>query len=529
MTSQLADLLDFELAWKRVKRDITRPRVFINHPYEITLIEENLEEWLSNLASSVREGNYNPSPALICEVPKPGAAIRPGAHLKPEDQVMFAASIEAAYKSIFETLAWSQGTVDYNYQLLSPEIQANSWFKSKFAWPDFNTDTKTKIEAGTSYVVMTDICGYYENINLGLLISDLRSLNVPGSVANSIYNSLKMWSDPTSGEGIPQGHSPSDILGKLYLDYVDRHLQSEGVVHTRWVDDFRIFCSSLTEARQAIMLLTRLLRERGLNLQSAKTKIYRANQALDKVSEVENKLRPLVERLREKAFTLIVEDTDPYLPIYRIDEIFASRPDEAPIDAIKQAFRVYYIEAVDSGNFDKTFFRFLLKRLRSVRDNFAVEFCKGIFIDHPEETHTILAYFEDVDAYIDVENTIVDFLNSDAAIYDYQKYQIIEWLCKLPITPSNTLVSVIRNIIWGNSSSASYLRAACWEFLGQYGTASDLERARNSYSNATNHLEQCEIICALRRMEKGRRNEFYGRIRLESEMHHRAVRFAKAS
>ena len=530
MSAELADRLDFKLAWRRVKRDISQNRVFIQYPHEVALIEQDLDGWLERLEKAVRssKNTYTPSAVFICEVPKAGAGIRPGAHISIEDRVLYAACLQAAYEQIFNKLEWAQGTVDYNYQLIPPETEARSFFKSQFVWPKFNQDTRTKIESGASYVVMTDICGYYENVNLSLLRSDLRSIEVPRIISNQIHNLLKIWADPTSGEGIPQGHSPSDLLGKLYLDYVDRHLCSEGIDHIRWVDDYRIFCRSLTEARNAIKLLIRLLRERGLNLQSAKTRILRANQALDEVSRVENQLRPLIERLRESAVEFIVEEDDPYMPIYRIDEIFSENPDYAPIDAIKQAFRVYFIESLEGDKFDKTFFRFLLKRLRSVRDQYAVEYCKGIFVSHPQETRIVLAYFEDVGAYYEVEQNIVDFLNSEDAIYPYQKYQIISWLCSLEIEPSEALLTTVRNIVWGNMHSPQYLRLVCWDFIGKFGVHDDLERTKNSYSGVVSQHEQMEIICALGRMERSRRNEFFGIIREESELHGRAVNYIKS-
>lgn len=161
MAQKLTEILDLNLAWKRVKRDIERNRVFVKHPYEILLIEQDLEGWLNNLNLFLEENKENiftPSSASICEIPKPKSGIRPGAHLVMEDRIVYAACVEAAYTSIYKTLEWSQGCIDYNY--------------------------------------------------------------------------------------------------------IDYHFHSEGIIHTRWVDDFRIFCRSLPEARQIIVFLTHLLRER---------------------------------------------------------------------------------------------------------------------------------------------------------------------------------------------------------------------------------------------------------------------------
>ena len=49
MLLDILESLDFGLAWKRVTRDILRDRVFIKHPIEIQLIEQDFGGWIENL------------------------------------------------------------------------------------------------------------------------------------------------------------------------------------------------------------------------------------------------------------------------------------------------------------------------------------------------------------------------------------------------------------------------------------------------------------------------------------------------
>jgi hypothetical protein len=74
------------------------------------------------------------------------------------------------------------------------------------------------IDAGAAYVVMADITAFYENIDLGLLLSDLIE------AINQISSCLNKWAQ-VQGRGIPQGQSPSDILAKLYLNSIDQTLK----------------------------------------------------------------------------------------------------------------------------------------------------------------------------------------------------------------------------------------------------------------------------------------------------------------
>ncbi|NJK36154.1 MAG: hypothetical protein HC919_15125 [Oscillatoriales cyanobacterium SM2_2_1] len=526
MSSELANILDLSLGWKRVKRDVTSNRVFIKHPYEILLIEQDLESWLNKIRQSMEENSFSPSPAPICEIPKPRSGIRPGSHICMRDRVVYAACIEAIYSSIYDNLTWSQGKIDFSYQLLPPEKKSNSWFKSKFAWKDFNDDTKSKIDKGDEYIVVADICGYYENINLEILLCELQDISSQKELVTVLRKCLMKWADQNSGKGIPQGYSASDILGKLYLNYIDYHLYEEGLIHTSWVDDFRIFCTSLSQARQVVMFLTGLLRERGLNLQSAKTEICKSEKLLSKIHALEDRLKPLVKLYTQKALSLVAEEDNPYMPMYRIDRVFSSNPEEAPIKAIQEAFKLYFEDSPEDENFDKSAFRFLLKRLGAVKDKFALEYCKNIFVTQPQETETILEYFRSVDGYALVEDTLVDFLSSEDCIYDYQNYQIIEWICNLSVQPSNKLLTLVRKFLWGESIRPLYLRSVCWYFIDKYGSKYDLERAKNSYPSASDQLEQCDMICAMRRLHKSRKDDFFRRIDTQSDMHSRAIKYA---
>lgn len=68
MSKELASL-DLGLAWRRVKHDVQN-RVFIGHPYSITLIESDLNNWLNGIRQKLANGTYAPSLMFVCDVPK---------------------------------------------------------------------------------------------------------------------------------------------------------------------------------------------------------------------------------------------------------------------------------------------------------------------------------------------------------------------------------------------------------------------------------------------------------------------------
>lgn len=140
----------------------------------------------------------------------------------------------------------------------------------------------------------------------------------------------------------------------------------------------------------------------------------------------------------------------------------------------------------------------------------------------------MLDYFDAVGAVADVENTIVAFLNSEDAVYPYQIYQIIEWLGQVSTQPTDELLSIARNLAFDHSQPP-YLRCVYRKFIGDFGLVSDLERLEDSYTDATNPLEQSEIMCCLKRLEKGRRNAFLARAEGDGELNRRAARLVKNS
>lgn len=373
MSEALASLLDLKIAWGRVKDDIVR-RVFVRHPYSVSLVESDLDGWLEHRLNLVREDKYVPESVFICDVPKGSGLIRPGAHLSYTDRLIYTACVGACFPAIHERLKWSQGTTDFSYRLAALPSNPN-WLKDRFVgWRDFDQCSLSLIEAGAAYVVMTDITAFYENVDLSLLLSDLRSTGAPEEAITQLSACLNKWAQ-VPGRGIPQGQSPSDILAKLYLNNIDEKLRDIGYRHLRYVDDIRVFCGSLMEAKKVLVVLSRLLRRRGLNLQSAKSQIHRADGARAEIKEV----TAVVKSVSTRFINEVVKRTgysNPYISVSEADEILDESPEEAPIEVIQETYQTYFIDSPDK--FNGTLFRFLLSRLGKQADRFAAAHCPSL-------------------------------------------------------------------------------------------------------------------------------------------------------
>jgi hypothetical protein len=510
------------LAWARVRADIS-DRVFVRPPFEVELVEVDLASWLEALRKAIASDIYRPSPMLVCDVPKARGGIRPGSHLVITDRVIYAACVGACLPQILRTIEWSQGKVDFAYQL-SADTTQRRWLRSQFAgWQDFRAQSLAALDKGYSYVVIADISAFFDNIDLATLVSDLKQIKADDTVVQQLSGCLNRWC-LMQGRGIPQGQSASDILAKLYLNSIDANLQAMGYVHLRYVDDFRIFCKSKVEAKKALADLTRLLRKRGPYSQGTKSDIHRADEARALIEGV----LPELNRVARQFVAEIVRTSglgDPYLSVPEAETILLQNPSDAPLDLIRDAYKAYFIDSADT-TFNHTLFRFLLNRLGKSEDDFAVGHCLSMFERHPEETHTVLEYFAAVEAISNIEKDLLAFLTSEEALYPYQVYQIVEWLNEEAADPSQELVAVVRRLTFDNAQPA-YVRAVARQFIGVFGTTADLERLEASYAEIGNSMEQAQIMCSLLRMERQRRNAFLGRAAGDGEWNRRGAEWIK--
>ncbi len=173
---------NLSLAWRRTKLDAQSDRVFVRTPYEIDLIDENVSEWVSLLNKRISEG-YRPGSTTIADIPKGNGAIRPAALLSLEDRTVYADLVGALVPTIYSGLKWAQGTVDFAYQLAERHDRPNLFTNRYNGWANFRCVQMEKLaNKEITHVVFTDLTGFYENIDLPTLMSDLRSLGCDGDI-----------------------------------------------------------------------------------------------------------------------------------------------------------------------------------------------------------------------------------------------------------------------------------------------------------------------------------------------------------
>jgi len=417
-------------------------------------------------------------------------------------------------------LEWSEGKIRFSHKLLDED--KNQWFSGTFSgWDTFRKRSIEILDSGYQYVLITDIAGYYENIDIRRLIRELRVLGIDNTTLETLSRCLNKWSEPR-GRGVPQGFSPSDMFAELYLDTLDRHLHSEEFIHLRYMDDIRIFAEDETKARKALHALTIHLRERGLNLQTAKTEILPAEQAKSKINRIPQIIEKVSAGLAEELSQIEGID-DPYWPSVeeQIEELEKTNPDSPSIEVIHQAWGDFINGKL--GEFNKTLFHFLMKR---VTGSIGKDFVIDIILKQPEETQECLNYLRRTQSLLKQEdiNHIASILNHPACLYDYQRYQILKWFYDNKIQNDQALSYCRRQI--QNSSADVLCCSYSYAYLGFFAKPHDYEVLQAAYIKTSNWLERAIIVSAMYKAPASIRKYFYGRVKGEDVIVDRAISWA---
>ena len=137
------------------------------------------------------------------------------------------------------------------------------------------------LNEGYEWVIDLDIEKYFDTVNHDKLISILREQINDAPTLHLIRSFLRagVMEDglvsPTE-EGVPQGGPLSPILSNVYLDKLDKELESRGLRFARYADDCDIFVRTEKAADRVMASVTSWLeRKLRLKVSATKTKVVR--------------------------------------------------------------------------------------------------------------------------------------------------------------------------------------------------------------------------------------------------------------
>ncbi|MBI2690810.1 MAG: RNA-directed DNA polymerase [Solirubrobacterales bacterium] len=492
----------------------------MHYRIEPGLIACDEEVWIAALGVRVDDGGYQPQSSTIVEKPKGAGHIRPGVHLEIEDQIVYSACVASI---LDEIRTGTDGNEEIDCSLKLSADEAEILDPAFSGWSDFRTRSLDYLNPVGNYThcVVADITACYENIDIGMLMSDLRAQGCDAEILDLISKSLNRWANNL--RGVPQGHAATDAMVKLYLTKIDSQLQAAGYTHLRYVDDFRVFCRSEEEAKRAMVELSTILRHRGLHLQSAKSRILTREDA----RAIIDGTAPAIDRVRDDLVEILIDaaaDEGPYYPMTEIDELLATDPKDSP-EVLEAAFT----ELIVNGEpWDKSIFHFLLNRLAALQNRTALEYCLPLLVSRPEETSEVLTYIERIGALEDVADRLAEFAAGvEASIYPYQAFEIVRRFHKAGMSPPEAILDLCRTWAFEGRARYPFMRRIARLALGDFGTPADLERLLNLYPQCDGSAQQIEIIVAIHDLERQRRNSFLSRFEGDGEWNRLACLYVK--
>lgn len=250
LMEQILESENLQLAWKAVESN--KGVAGIDHIKIDEFIDHIRPHW-EKLQAKIEEGRYKPSPVKRVYIPKGKGRRRPLGIPTVQDRFLQQA-INQVLQRIFD-----KDFSEYSFGF-RPGRSSHDAVKTALSF----------VQSGKDWVVDIDLQSFFDEVNhdilmnkVGKKIRDKRVLKLLGK-----YLRAGVFEDgevSRSNKGVPQGGPLSPLLANIYLDSLDKELESRGVSFCRYADDCNIYVRSRKAAERVFLSVTNWI-EKNLKL-----------------------------------------------------------------------------------------------------------------------------------------------------------------------------------------------------------------------------------------------------------------------